>query len=86
MKDNLRRWRAEGRIPQHVDWTGRKHSDESKQKIGAANAIRQRGEGNSQFGTVWIFNCELNQAKKIKRVELSEWINKGWLPGRKSKS
>lgn len=64
------------------DWTGKKHKEETKQKIGAANSISVKGEGNSQFGTMWIYNLELKQNKKIKNNEI---IPNGWIKGRKMK-
>jgi len=66
-------------------WVGKTHSEETKIKIGAKNSIHQKGEGNSQFGTMWIYNLELQESKKIKKEELSEFENLGWLKGRKQK-
>ena len=43
----------------------------------------QKGERNSQFGTCWIYNLELKENKKIKLEELDNWIEKGWIKGRK---
>jgi group I intron endonuclease len=59
------------------DWTGRSHKEETKQKIGKINSIKQKGESNSQFGTCWITNGTEN--KKIKRTES---IPNGWRLGR----
>lgn len=47
---------------------GKKHKKESKSKIGLANSIKQKGNFNSQFGTVWITNGFEN--KKIKKTEV----------------
>lgn len=58
-------------------WKGRKHNEESKKKIGKANAEHQKGSGNSQYGTMWITNGEDN--KKIKK---DESIPEGWYKGR----
>jgi hypothetical protein len=60
-----------------VDWTGKKHKEETKKKIGLSNSIKQKGEGNSQFGTCWVNNG--NENKKIKKTES---IPNGWRLGR----
>ena len=58
------------------DWTGKKHSDETKRKIGLKNSM-YTGPKNSQFGTMWITNGTEN--KKIKSIDL---IPEGWYKGR----
>lgn len=65
------------------DWKGRKHKEETKLKIGAANSITQLGKNNSQFGTCWIYNKKLKQSKKILSKELEKYLEIGWLKGRK---
>lgn len=65
------------------DWTGKKHKESTKQKIGKANSVYQKGEGNSQYGTCWITkDCE---NKKIKKDDLFLYIKQGWIKGRISK-
>lgn len=59
------------------NWTGKTHKEETKQKIGEANRIKQSGSSNSQFGTCWITNGTEN--KKIKKTDL---IPDGWKVGR----
>ena len=61
----------------HYDWNGRKHREESKEKIGKANSVNHLGEQNSQFGTCWITNGMEN--KKIKKNDL---IPDDWRLGR----
>lgn len=63
--------------------TGQKLSEESKRKIGRANAIHQKGKKNSNYGTCWIYNEVLRENKKIKKEDLSVWLDKGWIKGRK---
>lgn len=63
-----------------LDWTGRKHTEETKRKIGEKNSINQKGENNNQFGTCWITNGKEN--KKIKKENI---IPDGWKLGRKIK-
>lgn len=57
------------------------HTEESKKLIGQANSIKQKGESNSQYGTMWITNGTEN--KKIKK---GDPIPENWKPGRKVKN
>jgi len=63
------------------DWTGRKHKEESKRKTGEKNSIHQKGSGNSQYGTCWIYKDKEN--KKIKKENLDKYLIQGWIKGRK---
>ena len=71
---------ARGEIIKAPDWTGKKHKEETKRKIGDKNSIKQLGEKNSQFGSFWITNGIEN--KKIKKDCI---IPKDWIKGRKVK-
>ena len=62
---------------------GRHHTEEAKKKIGQINSIKQKGKLNSQFGKCWIYNPKEKISKSIKKTELNEWLNKGWIKGRK---
>ncbi len=62
-------------------FSGLKHKEETKSKIGIANSIKQKGDRNSQFGTCWITKDGIN--KKIKKDELEIFIKFGWNKGRK---
>ena len=62
-------------------WAG-KHTDEAKANIGKANSIKQFGSGNSQYGTCWIYH-ELIGNKKCKKELLPEYLEQGWMKGRK---
>jgi len=66
-------------------WTGKRHTEESKKKIGKANSKAQKGKGNSQYGTCWIHNLNLKESKKIKKSELHQWVTSSteWKKGRK---
>jgi hypothetical protein len=59
---------------------GKHHTEEAKKKIGKATSLKQKGVGNSQYGTMWIYNKETKQNKKIKRTDK---IPIGWVKGRK---
>lgn len=60
------------------EFEGKKHTKESKQKIGMITSKAQSGNGNSQFGTMWITNGFEN--KKIKKDTI---IPNDWYKGRK---
>tara|TARA_R110000868_G_scaffold4290_3_gene27256 strand:- start:321 stop:980 length:660 start_codon:yes stop_codon:yes gene_type:complete len=69
------------------DWTGRKHTEETKQKMrdsskGMGKGIsKNAGKANSQYGTCWITRDGSN--KKIKKEDLNEYLELGWIKGRK---
>lgn len=65
----------------NLDWTGKKHSDESKRLISKKRKGTGVGESNSQFGTCWITKDGAN--KKIKKEDLDTYLNEGWVKGRK---
>ena len=60
----------------------RRHSEESKRKIGEKMSRYGKGESNSQFGTRWIHSLELKISKKIKKEDP---LPDGWIEGRKIK-
>lgn len=64
----------------NMNFLNKKHTDESKRKIGVKNSILQKGEKNSQFGTCWITKDGEN--KKIKKELLENYLNDGWIKGR----
>lgn len=72
---NLKKAHIEGKIKYNT-FTGKKHTEETKQKISEKNKIKQTGQNNSQFGTMWITNNIEN--KKIKKSDL---IPEGWKKG-----
>lgn len=61
-------------------WTGKKHKEETKRKIGQANSLKQKGSKNSQYGTMWITN-----GKENKKIKKEEKMPEGWSKGRKTK-
>jgi group I intron endonuclease len=74
--DQAKKLFKEGKLI-HCDWTGKKHKDESKIKIGLANSIKQRGINNSQFGKCWITNGIENMM-----ILKDNIIPEGWKLGR----
>lgn len=65
------------------NFKGKKHTKETKQKIGKANSQHQKGFRNSQYGTCWIYNLNLKENKKIFKEDLDKWLDLGWIKGRK---
>ena len=64
-------------------WLGKTHSEETKKQMSESHKGKHEGSKNSQFGTMWIHNLEEKLSKKIKKDELPEYENLGWLKGRK---
>lgn len=60
------------------DWTGKKHTKETKEKLSQVMRDKGNGDRNSQFGTMWITNGTENRKVK-KDITLPE----GWYKGRK---
>ena len=63
----------------------KKHTEESKRKIGEANSKHQSGSGNSQFGKIWIYSLEEKRSMKIDLSDLKKYLFEGWIRGRKIK-
>jgi hypothetical protein len=67
------------KILKNINWSGKKHSEESKKKMSESNT-HQKGKNNSQYGTYWVTDGKVN--KKIKK---GTEIPQGWYKGRKVK-
>jgi len=61
-------------------FSGKSHTEEHKQYMSEIMKEKQKGENNSQYGTMWITNGSEN--KKIKKVDI---IPEGWYKGRIAK-
>lgn len=71
-------------------WVGKKHKKETIEKVKQTfkNIKHQQGEKNSQYGTCWIYKYDENNKPiniKIKKEKLNEYLNDGWIKGRKQK-
>jgi len=45
--------------------------------------LKKSGINSSQYGKIWITNYELKENKKIIKEELDQYLNLGWIKGRK---
>lgn len=64
----------------HDYFTNKKHTEETKKKMSESSKGMGIGEKNSQFGTCWITKNSIN--KKIKKEELTLYLNDNWIKGR----
>jgi hypothetical protein len=53
-----------------------------RERFVSEQSRNQTGEGNSQFGTMWIHNLEEQVSKKIPKDDLLFWEQQGWERGR----
>lgn len=67
------------------DWSGRKHSEETKIKMSNSHKGKHIGSKNSQYGKVYVYNLEKQKSIRIPIECLEEYLNKGWCKGRKMK-
>jgi len=58
-------------------WLGRKHTEETKQKISIKAKENSLGSKNSQYGTIWVTNGFDNM-----KVKNTDNIPEGWYKGR----
>lgn len=64
-------------------WLGKKHSEETKKKIGEKNKISLMGNRNPSYGKSWIYNDSERRTIRVPKEELALYLNKGWTKGRK---
>lgn len=63
------------------DWTGCKHTEETKRKKSVLMKGKYDGVNHPQYGMCWITKDVIN--KKIKKEDLDSFIKEGWVKGRK---
>lgn len=68
------------KMSSNLGWVGKKHSDDTKQKISESKKGTGKGYNNSQYGTCWITNGTEN-----KKINKGDNIPEGWSLGRKIK-
>lgn len=81
IKNSYKNGRRVNVISTACTMSGKKHTDETKNKISKS----QKGSGNSQYRTCWIYHPELKENKKIDKTLLDDYTQQGWIKGRKMK-
>lgn len=76
VSDTLRKYYKENK----GTFTGKEHTEETKKKISETNKQKAKGSRNSQYGTCWITDGEVN-----KKIKTTEPLPEGWKLGRKCK-
>ena len=82
-KAKLRHEQGLMKPPPSFSFLGKKHSEETKQKMKNNKIGYGIGSKNSQYGTCWITNG--NEDKKIHKDELDKFIILGYAKGRMKK-
>jgi hypothetical protein len=65
-------------------WKGRKHSEKTKEKM-RSHKGKNSGEKGALYNKCWIYNIQLKENKAINKIDLNNWIESGWVKGRKMK-
>jgi hypothetical protein len=66
------------------DWSGKKHSEETKNKMSDLRKGTGIGEKNSVYGRKWI-NKEGEKPKMVKKEEIEVYLNNNWKLGKTPK-
>jgi hypothetical protein len=80
--DTLKNLHKEGKVP-YDNFKGKKHTEETINRMKVSKKGHGVGENNSQFGTCWVFN-EISGNKKIRKSELSLYLLLGYIKGRRN--
>ena len=78
--DNLIKNHLLGKINYNT-FEGKKHSENTKNKMREIKIGMYLGEKNPSYGTCWITNGKEN--KKIKKEKINDYLCNGWYKGRK---
>jgi hypothetical protein len=78
-KENLQ----ERKKKEHGTFFGKKHTAETKIKMSLRSKGKGEGIKNSQYGSMWIYNLEIKENKKIKKENFLLYEKQGWISGRR---
>ncbi|AFQ97192.1 putative Seg-like homing endonuclease, GIY-YIG family [Aeromonas phage Aes508] len=68
-----------------TNFTGKKHSEATKELIGKKTSVYQSGSGNSNFGKKWMYSLIMKKSKPVAPQDVERYISDGWQLGRKFK-
>lgn len=88
ISDSLKRQHAEGMRPHFPPHTVGEFTHTAATKQIMSDKAKERLKDptkNSSYGTCWIHSLEEQVSKKIKKDNLDEWLDNGWVQGRKMK-
>ena len=80
----MKKLHLDGKV-KYDNFLNKTHSEETKKQMSDSHKGKHDGSKNSQFGTMWIHSLTEKVSKKIKKEELPNYENLGWLKGRKMK-
>jgi len=64
----------------HISWTGKHHTEETKKKIGIKNSEANAGCKNNGYGKHWMTHPTFGN-KRVDHSSIPEYINNGWKIG-----
>lgn len=69
-------YRSKGSLGYH-------HTEEHKKRMSDIMKDAQSGKRNSQYGKCWIHSQLEKKSIRVMKDEIQEWLDKGWIVGRK---
>lgn len=81
--ENARSCLPEGYKP--PSFKGKTHTAKTKKQISDAMKLKGNGVKNSQYGSCWIYSLQEQKCIKVQKMQLADWLSRGWIKGRKMK-
>jgi hypothetical protein len=66
-------------------WKGKTHREEVIEAMRNSRKEFQKGEKNSQFGKMWIYNIAEKRSIRVDKAEIDKYLSQNWKLGRKMK-
>lgn len=80
--ERIKKTHASGKI-KYDTFTGKSHTDDTKRKMSDAKKGKYDGKNNPSYGSCWIMKD--SESKKVQKEDLNEYLELGWIKGRKMK-